>query len=70
MVARKSGHIINNVSMAGLFPVPLRTIYSASKYAVKLFSNSARAELRDSGIVVTDVFPGYVSNTFDHLGPN
>lgn len=70
MVERKSGHFINNISMAGIFPVPVRTIYSASKYAVRLFSNSTRAELRDSGIVTTDVFPGYVIPSSKCIGPN
>ncbi|CAI2376331.1 unnamed protein product [Moneuplotes crassus] len=60
MVSRKSGHIINNGSVAGLFPLPLRSIYSASKYAMRVFSNSIKAELKDSGITVTDIFPGYV----------
>ncbi|CAI2371406.1 unnamed protein product [Moneuplotes crassus] len=60
MVQRKQGHIVNIGSMAGLFPLPMRTIYSASKYSVKLFSNSLKAELRDSGVIITDVFPGYV----------
>ena len=61
MVSRKEGHIVNIVSMAGLFPVPVRTIYSASKYATKILGNSIRAELKDSGILVTDVYPGYVN---------
>jgi len=64
MVKRKSGHIVNVISMAGLFPVPVRTIYSASKYATRLFSNSIRAELKDDNILITDVFPGYVSYHF------
>lgn len=60
MAKRKDGQIINIISVAGLFPVPVRTIYSASKYAVNLFSASMRAEFRDLGISVTDVYPGYV----------
>lgn len=60
MKERKSGHIVNIVSVAGLFPVPVRTIYSASKYATTMFSTSMRAEFKDLGISVTDIYPGYV----------
>ena len=38
-----------------------RTSYSGSKAAVSAFYNSLRTEVRDHGISVTNVYPGYVS---------
>ena len=60
MSKRGGGQIVNVISVAGLFPVPLRTIYSASKYATNIFSSSMRAEFKDHNISVTDIYPGYV----------
>jgi short-subunit dehydrogenase len=60
MAKRKCGQIVNVISMAALFPVPVRTIYSASKYATRVFSASVRAEVKDLNISVTDIYPGYV----------
>lgn len=60
MTKRKSGQIVNVNSVAGLFPVPVRTLYSASKYAMTMFARTIRAELKDYNITVTDIFPGYV----------
>ena len=39
---------------------PVRTGYSASKAAVAAYLESLRSELRQRGITVTTVFPGYV----------
>ena len=60
MSKRGGGQIANVISVAGLFPVPVRTIYSASKYATSVFSSSMRAEFKDLNISVTDIYPGYV----------
>ena len=40
--------------------VPVRTMYCASKYAMDGFSKSLRAEVKQYGISVTSVYPGYV----------
>lgn len=60
MVQRRSGHIVNIASMAGLLPVPHNTVYSASKHAVVGFSRSLRLELGDHGVGVSVVCPGFV----------
>lgn len=54
-------HITNVSSMGGFFPFPGQTVYGASKAALKLFTEGLYAELLDSNIHVTIVFPGAVA---------
>ena len=56
MVERKRGAIINLSSMSAHIPVPLLTVYSASKAYVDFFSRGLAAEYSSKGIVV-QVFP-------------
>ena len=44
----------------GLFAVPFRAAYGASKHALNAFSDSLRAEVTSRGVGVTVVNPGYV----------
>lgn len=60
MIERKSGHIVNISSMAGLLPVPHNSVYSTSKHAVVGASRSLRLELAEYGIGVSVVCPGFV----------
>src|SRR6476620_5337135 len=60
MLERKSGQIAGISSMAGLRGIPFEPAYSASKAAVAAYLESLRSELRQRGIAVTTVFPGYV----------
>ena len=60
MLERGSGHIVGISSMAGLRGIPFEPAYSASKAAVAAYLESLRSELRQRGITVTTVFPGYV----------
>jgi 3-dehydrosphinganine reductase len=57
MIARRSGHIVNLASAAGFLGVFGYTAYSASKYAVRGFSEVLRAEMRPHGVGVSVVFP-------------
>ena len=50
MIQRKRGHIVNIVSAAGISGVPLRTIYSASKFGLSGFSKAVRSEVKHHGI--------------------
>ena len=54
-------HIVNLSSVFGIVGVPLNSSYCASKFAVRGFSESLRAELADSTIGVTSVHPGGVA---------
>jgi NADP-dependent 3-hydroxy acid dehydrogenase YdfG len=58
MLERDSGHIVNISSIFGLFGVPSQSAYCASKFAVRGYSDSIRAELRNTNVKVTVVHPG------------
>jgi len=64
MIARRSGHIINMASMAGYLATPTYTIYAASKFAVRGFSDALRREVGVYGIHVSGVYPGGVNTEF------
>ena len=57
MLPRRSGHIVFISSMAGLIGVLGYTAYSASKFALRGFSDALRSELKPEGIGVSIVFP-------------
>lgn len=58
MRARRTGHIINMTSMAGLTTFPGISYYSGSKFALEGISDSLAQEVRGFGISVTAVAPG------------
>jgi short-subunit dehydrogenase len=60
MVARRSGHIINTASLAGLVPAPTLAAYSLAKHGVVGLSASLRAEGAALGVKVSAVCPGLV----------
>lgn len=62
MIERGRGHIVNIASVAGKTAVPFNVIYSSSKHALVGFSWSLREELKDRGIGVSVVCPGFVSD--------
>src|SRR5947199_2871566 len=64
MKQQGSGTIINISSVAGHIPIPFHAVYSASKFAMNAFGKAARVELRDFGIYVMTVCPGYVRTNF------
>ncbi len=60
MIERQRGNIVVVSSMAGFLGLSSAPSYSASKGAVRLFSEALRGYLRVWGIYVTTVIPGYV----------
>jgi short-subunit dehydrogenase len=60
MLAQKSGHIAVISSVAGKFGVPMRSGYSATKFALHGFFEALRAEEERNGIHVTMICPGYI----------
>ena len=69
MLKRRSGHIINMSSVAGWIAPPTYTIYSASKYGVRGFTDALRRELEPFGINVSGVYPGPAQTEFgQHTG--
>lgn len=58
LLNRPEAYIVNISSMGGFLPVPGQSVYGASKAAVKLLSEGLFAELVDTNVHVTTVFPG------------
>lgn len=58
---RTRGRIVAVNSLTGRTGVPTRSGYAASKHAAAGFFDTIRIELEDSGITVTQVFPGFVA---------
>ncbi|MBV9117165.1 MAG: SDR family oxidoreductase [Acetobacteraceae bacterium] len=60
MVERKTGDIIVTSSVAGLVPVVVEPVYTASKHAVQAFVHTLRRQVAKHGIRVGAVAPGPV----------
>ncbi len=58
---RPVAHIVTVSSMGGFLPVPGQTIYGATKAAVRLMTEGLYAELLDTPVEVSVVFPGAVA---------
>jgi len=61
LLQRPEAHIVNISSMGGFLPVPGQSVYGASKAAVKLFTEGLYAELKNTSVRVSVVFPGAVA---------
>lgn len=64
------GSVVAVSSLAGLFGVPGRTAYCASKFALTGFFEALRVELKPSGVSVTTAYPGVVATQIRHHGFN
>jgi hypothetical protein len=65
MVERRYGRIINVASLAGLVPAPAgHTLYAASKALVIKFSEALSHEVRNQGVNVTALCPGFTFSEF------
>lgn len=63
MRARRAGVIVNVSSSVTLAPMPLLSVYSASKHALNGLTRSAAHELAEFGIRAHLVLPGYSPET-------
>jgi len=63
-VRQGSGTIINISSVAGHIPVPYKGAYSATKFALNAIGKAARIELKDTGVNILTVCPGYIATNF------
>ena len=61
MRKNNSGKIVNITSIAGYMGLPYRGIYSATKGAFELAMEALRMEVKEFGVVVTNVAPGDVA---------
>ena len=64
-LTKSRGLIMVTSSVAGFAPLLGRTGYSASKHAMHGFFDSLRAELKESGVGVTIVCPGFTATDID-----
>ncbi len=67
MVERKSGHIINLGSIAGIEVYPKGNVYCASKFAVDAFTQGLRIDLNPYNIRVSAIHPGLVETEFSEV---
>jgi hypothetical protein len=67
MIERRSGHIINMASLAGLIAPPAYSIYAATKFAVRGFSEALRREVGVYGVRVSLICPGNVATEFGKI---
>ncbi|XP_029000468.1 very-long-chain 3-oxoacyl-CoA reductase-B [Betta splendens] len=67
MVERKKGAILNISSASGMYPVPLLTVYSATKAFVDFFSQGLQTEYRSKGIIIQSVLPFFVTTKLSKI---
>jgi len=58
LLKRSEAYVVNVSSMGGFLPVPGQSIYGASKAAVKLLTEGLYAEMADTNVHISVVFPG------------
>ncbi len=61
MLERGRGHVVLVASLSGKVASPRSGIYSATKFGLRGFAAGLREDVEASGIGVTVVFPGFVS---------
>lgn len=68
MRRRNRGHIINVSSIVGLRALPMTGAYAATKFAMQAMGDALRLELRETGIEVSTICPGFTATEFsDHV---
>lgn len=70
MIARKSGKILNNASVAAFVPGPLMSTYHASKAYLLSFTQSLANELKGTGVSATVICPGMTKTNFAKANGN
>ncbi len=64
MIARKSGSVINIVSIGGLQPLPGSLLYCASKAALIMMTRAWAKEFGPAGVRVNAIAPGLIQTDF------
>lgn len=65
MLEKKQGHIINISSVVAWVAPPTYSVYAATKFALRGFTEGLRRELREVGIHVSGIYPGAVLTEFE-----
>ena len=61
MVSRRSGHVINIASLAGVLAVPGQSVYAGTKFAVVGLSTALADEFAPQGVHVSCVLPTFTN---------
>jgi NADP-dependent 3-hydroxy acid dehydrogenase YdfG len=69
MRAQRRGTLVGISSVAGVRGLPGAGAYSASKAAVSRYLESLRVELRDTGVRVVNIRPGYIATPMTAVNP-
>lgn len=69
MRAQGSGRIVNVSSVLGFLPAPYMGLYSATKHAVEGLSETLDQEVRQFGVRVSLVEPGFTKSQLDANAP-
>ncbi len=64
MIERGEGHIINMSSVIGWTAMPLYSVYAATKFGVRGFTDALRREVRHFDIHVSGIYPGPAATEF------
>jgi uncharacterized protein len=67
MIHRGHGAILNIGSGAGYAAMPNAAAYTASKHFVRAFTESLRAQVAGTGIIVSEAAPGPVDSEFSQI---
>jgi short-subunit dehydrogenase len=60
MLDRGAGHLVFVSSLQGKSAVPLSSVYSATKFGLRGFALALRQDLREEGVGVSVVMPGFI----------
>jgi len=66
MIERNSGHVINISSLSGRTGMPYGSAYAGSKAGISEWGLSLAVEMKERGVAVTNVIPGFVSDAGMH----
>ena len=64
MMSTKEGKILNVASIAGKLPGPYQSVYHGTKAFIHSFTESIRAEVKDTAITITSLLPGVTDTDF------
>lgn len=62
MLERRRGHLVYMSSMSGKVATLRASLYNGTKFGLRGFAFGLREDLRDTGVGVTTVFPGFISD--------
>jgi short-subunit dehydrogenase len=60
MVERRRGHLVFMSSLQGKATAPVSSIYCATKFGLRGFALALREDLREHGVGVSVVLPGFI----------